>query len=354
LKIICHRALIYLALIAFGVRLGEAENQADFELPSWKSEHAGRPYFPGGGLWPIEPAQKKHKTAPETKAAENEQPVLKRDYVILRKKDIAPIGGGAVRDIPDDLPPLDSDLYQKYFASSPSQFLIDPQNLMTEQKANDVLRFLEFHAQQSGFVIYGMVFGKNQVLPEHHDWSQLHHKWFNGANSILVVYHLQNPESLQLYFNPSIISQLPESVVSRIRSCCVAEARLADDGPDQFEKIAIELSIQAFGLEKLQARSPISKKPVLSHTTILPSPAPLRNSDSSLVSPALIKSLIIGSTGILLLSLVFFLMQSISTQRLRQQQPILFPGLPKQERLGGLHCGGTYIGISFDLERDKS
>ncbi len=347
-----------MAWSALATQSGGAESQVGIELPSWKSEHAGRPYFPGGGLWPIESLQKNPstvskreiETAPEADAAKNDPAALKGEYVILGGKTILPFAGTT---LPDDLPPLGPELYLKYFDSRPTRFLIDPQNLMAEQKANDAMRFLEFHSQESRFDIYAMVFGRNQIVPAAHNWPELHQKWFPDSNSILVVYHLEKPDSLQLFLSTGIASQLPDSVLAGIRSSCIAEAKFAEEGPDQMERIAIELSIQTIWLEKLIAHSRNSENSLLAAPAKRSSPSP-GSASIPLVSPALVNSLIIGSAAILLLALAIFLKQILLNQRNSRKPPILFPGLPKHERLGGLHSGGAFVAISFDLENKNS
>ena len=52
------------------------------------------------------------------------------------------------------LPPIEGELRNVYFGYQPVDFLIDPQRLLTEQKSNDIKRFLEFHSDESDTKIY--------------------------------------------------------------------------------------------------------------------------------------------------------------------------------------------------------
>src|SRR5690606_2097318 len=154
---------------------------------------------------------------------------------------------------PEPLPPLEGELLDLYFQHAPVDFLIDPQRLLTEQKSNDIKRFLEFHSDESPFNIYVMLFGETQTLPEPIDTQQLHREWFSEAPTVLMLYYREHPEMTELVINETVRASMPKSVFDRILQNCLREGAATDDAPDQVEKMAIELSIQLYWLGRLMA-----------------------------------------------------------------------------------------------------
>lgn len=343
------------------------------DLPSWKSDGATVPYFPGGGLWPdaslpkggVAYIEKVLAPSSETEVAKT----VPTEYVVLREEPgdiVAPFEGV---EESSDLPPIDEALQKQFFGSKPTEYLIDPQGLVTEQKANDVLRFLEMHAEESRFVIYPVVLGKNQTVPDAIDLKQIHREWFGDRLAIMVVYHYLEPDSLEIVYNESLAPKIPATVFHKIRQNCVGEAKLADNGPDQLEKITIELSIQAFWLEKLMDREPLTIRLPAEETQVavhapapiiepveapveieevfaLPKPDPAPEPESNLI-----RIIVVGSSSILLLAVLLFLRELVVSRLSRKQEPILFPSFPGQPRLGGEFTGGAFIGISYDPGR---
>ena len=348
----------------------------NIELPKWDVDADVAPYYPGGGLWPDGTlpegglAYIKGISIPAVEEKMAHKPTA-TEYVILKEEKKPPIENLIDPEMADELPPIENELKERYFAKVPVRPLIDPQGLITEQKANDILRFLELHAEESDIQIYTVVFGKHQKIPDDVDLEQQRKAWFGDKPVILAAYHIREPDTLQLHFNETISERLPALVVTKICNSCIEEAKLADNGADQLERIVIELSIQTFWLEKLlQQKSlpPGMELTSLEHaaksllTVAKPDPVSrpaeldsivqeIKRKVEATVSPKLVKTIVAGSSAILILALILFIRGAFVQRRSLKNEPVLFPSYHQQTRLGGEFTGGTFVGVSYELGR---
>lgn len=346
------------------------------ELPEWDSAGESSHWYPRGGLWPEGALPEGALAYFKAKSVRKTRPVP-TEYIVL-KEETNPVQDLGNLEAQDDLPPIGSKLQNQFFGQRPTRYLIDPQHIITEQKANDVLRFLEIHAEDSRFAIYPVVLGRNQTVPEDVDLPQLHKDWFGGEPTLLFAYQVRVPDSLRIIYNDDVAVKIPKAVLAKIRDHCVSEAKLADNGADQLEKIVIEMSIQAFWLEKLMDRAPsepevtvvpeeVTAIPKISEeirprvvaeiepvAVEKPAVSPYRDQIDAVVTPGLIRALIIGSSAILFLAMILFLKTFVSRRKNNGPEPVLFPGYHRQERLGGEFSGGTFVGLSYDPARSGS
>lgn len=350
---------------------------ADQLLPSWPEQDNG--YYPGGGLWPegtlpdnagefiagIEDSES-HETSAKLAA----DPAAEMILVIHEDSEDLPPKPEVQNEVPDELPRIEGDLQDAYFAEKPAQLLVDPQKLVTEQRANDVLRFLEFHDEESDFRICAMILGHNQEIPEEVDLAQLEEKWFDDRATFLAVYQLSRPEDLELIYHPGNTRRLADPTLERIRYDCVRAARAVDNPSDQLEKLIVELSIQLFQLEQGRRVSnpmaPVPSPPVA--TTGDPvegSPVTVAVVLETAIDPGRwaiairfidrirsagpIAWMVLGSSLLLVLSIALFLRTVYAKRRTSGKKPILFPACEPRRRIGGVHNGGAFAGISFEL-----
>lgn len=268
-----------------------------------------------------------------------------------------------VEEVPayEPLPPIEGELEDLYFAYAPVDYLIDPQRLLTEQKSNDIKRFLEFHSDESNFHIYVMVLGETQTVPEDVDLKALHKKWFSDSPTALMLYYREHPEMTELVFNESITSTLPSSVFDRITQYCLREGAATDDAPDQVEKMAIELSIQLYWLSRLaDAEGAEAKEKVAAsepHEMPASEDAPelLREYMPGIFVektgqwvPYVVTGLLVLA-GICLLGFIGWLAMWWRGREKISGKPLIFPEFQVVSRLGGEYSGGSYIGMSFDI-----
>ena len=186
------------------------------EMPEWEGEAESGSYALGGGLWPtglISNEDVTEESSPPTSPELANTPSAEEGLRFYGP-------GGATSDEPiradfnesapqgspdgvpelivetpavEALPKIEGDLQELYFAHPPVDFLVDPQRLLTEQKSNDIKRFLEFHSDESDFHIYVLVVGETQSIPEEVDLRELHREWFEDAATVMMIYHRENP-----------------------------------------------------------------------------------------------------------------------------------------------------------------
>lgn len=376
---------------------------AKIDMPEWEAENTAGEYFLGGGLWPqgLIPDQKVAVNAPG--AADSEtippKPTSKnaakfygpQGLVEAEKAEKAEKAGdtppesivvnGAyepegppspimAEDVEtpalEPLPAIEGQLADLYFQHTPVDFLIDPQRLLTEQKSNDIKRFLEFHSDESNFQIYIMVLGETQSLPDGVELKQLHKEWFSDRPTVMMLYYREHPEMTELVFNDNIRAELPQSVFERIRQNCLREGGANDDAPDQVEKMSIELSIQLYWLSRLRAHDGSEAQERAAETSVhdmvasADAPELLREyapgifiEDSSrIVSLMLTLAMVVA--GIVAFGMAGWLVLLWRSRDSVSGKPLLFPNFKIVPRLGGEYSGGGFASMSFELNENSS
>lgn len=262
----------------------------------------------------------------------------------------------------EELPPLEGKLADVYFEHPPVDFLIDPQRLLTEQKSNDIKRFLEFHSDESEFHLYVMVFGENQKIPEEVDLQSLHQQWFSDRPAVVLLYFRERPELTEFLYSDKVRSALPSSVFERIAQNTLREGGATDLAPDQVEKMAIELSIQLYWLSRLlrSEGSESHERAVSGSVHDLPASADapellreyapgifLEEKGRKVLSIVVTALLIIGSV-LAVAGLGWLAMWFRNRQRIAGN-PLIFPSFEILPRLGGEFCGGAFVSMSFEI-----
>ncbi len=395
-------AILLLASVACG------SLHARIELPEWDSAADAGSYSLGGGLWPerLIPGGASENRAvaetdpdfvgppapplpsPDTGLAGTEAPAVPSSpgpfYGPVAGTEEGPdLSLQRVRENPDGtftvpeeevaeveayepLPPLEGELADLYFAHAPVEFLIDPQRLLTEQKSNDIMRFLEFHSDESKIRIYIMSFGENQKIPADIDIQALHQKWFSDSPAVLMLYYREQPQLTELVFNESIRDSLPKSVFDRILQNCLREGAVADLAPDQVEKMAIELSIQLYWLSRLMEQEKDGGKALERASSIhelVASPdapellreyAPGIFIDENGKALTFVLAVVFILGGLAAVGCVAWVVMWWRGRENVSGEPLLFPEFRIAHRLGGEYCGGGFVSMSFELNEGSA
>ncbi|MGB0153001.1 MAG: hypothetical protein ACPGFB_03140 [Verrucomicrobiales bacterium] len=378
-------------ITAFSVTLLTAGGlAADIDMPEWGSSSESEGYALGGGLWPVgllpdgaPEAEEGEATAVVAGGAEtptNPDGSPLTFYGPLTTTDAVSnaVGNdtsdsGEILDQPaqappvEALPPIEGELRNVYFGYQPVDFLIDPQRLLTEQKSNDIKRFLEFHSDESDFKIYVMVIGETQEIPDDIDLRKLHKEWFSDQNTVMMVYHREHPDLTEFVYNETVRSALPKSVFDRIRQNCLREGAATDFAPDQVEKMAIELSIQLYWLGRLMAAEGTEAEAISEAESVYDLPASadapelLREYAPSIFvegsSRRAVSILITIAVILACLVLVAFVGWIVVLLRGMDRiggGPMIFPGFEPVTRLGGEFSGGGFVSMSFDINDTSS
>lgn len=407
------KKLILLSLLVF---LPARFAQAAIDLPGWDDATEASTYYLGGGLWPknLIPDAAVADQQPGEEAAEAAAVVAVEGTTTIQVEIVGPpvpgrpqpepiiltvadasqakfygpqvaeaTGSGGelsmqrVRENPDGtffvpeeiveevayepLPPLEGELADLYFEHAPVDYLIDPQRLLTEQKSNDIMRFLEFHADESKFRIFVMAVGETQKVPDDVNLEQLHQKWFSDDPAVLMLYYREKPELTELVFSENVRNSLPASVFERIRQNILREGAVADLAPDQVEKMAIELSIQLYWLSRLIASEKKDRATINAAATVhelMASPdapellreyAPGIFIDESGKVLSFIVTLVFILGGLALVGTIAWVAMWWRGREVVSGEPLLFPEIQIARRLGGEFSGGGYVGMSFEI-----
>lgn len=267
----------------------------------------------------------------------------------------------AAPEIIEELPPLTGELGKRFFAHTPVDYLIDPQHLLTEQKSNDIQRFLEFHSDEAEFDIFVMVLGEKQKIPDDVDLKALHKKWFGDQPALLMVYYREHPDLTELVVNEDITAALPATVMAQVRENILREGSATDHAPDQVEKMAIELSIQLYwvgrlleqeskeGLELAATGSAREMSASDDAPEVLREYAPqffLASPTKAIPYLFLAVLIVIAFAGGGMLWAAWRWWQD--RERIGGRA-LLFPHFQITPRLGGEFSGGAFVGMSFDL-----
>ena len=166
----------FLPVILILLILPVAARAAKVEMPEWEEGVESASYHLGGGLWPKglipEPGVEDENPVltadaaeagapapgptqfygPQGLAEEGTKPAESNQRQLIENPDgtfTVPEEPVVEQEAYEPLPPLEGELRDLYFGFAPVDFLIDPQRLLTEQKSNDIMRFLEFHSDES-------------------------------------------------------------------------------------------------------------------------------------------------------------------------------------------------------------
>ena len=361
---------------------------ANVDLPEWEESSAPAAFVLGGGLWPTDilgsgtagdepevvaegsevptPDQALKFYGPGGAEVESDEPIRAE----VKEVDVSPDGvPQLVVEAPaiEALPPIEGDLKDLYFAHAPVDFLIDPQRLLTEQKSNDIKRFLEFHSDESEFHIYVLVIGETQKVPGDVNLRELHREWFSDASTVMMLYYREKPELTEFVYNEKVRSSLPKSVFDRIEQNCLREGAATDLAPDQVEKMAIELSIQLYWLGRLMEHESKEEQELFASTPVhelaasenapelLREYAPgifLEESGLKVVSFIFTTLIIVGV--ILLFTGIGWLFLRLKSQDRFSGGPLIFPNFEIVPRLGGEFSGGGFVSMSFDIREGSN
>ena len=412
------------SLIVLTLGFASAVRGLDFEylefeiltLPVWRyyeAEEDTAGYYPGGGLWPEGTLPKKGGIAHVVKADEEFRKArLWRKYPSLEPKE----GGEEVQvpipkvrylasetdeilpelpsheSVAEELPELTAAEIDELIGQKPEQMLIDPQGLINGQRANDIMRFLEFHSEQAKFQIYALVLGENQQLPESVNLDQVHEDWFAETKTALLIYHQNAPLKTRVILGQKISVQVEPGFVYSLIENSIAGRMESEDSADQLEKIAIELSIQLFGLESHlnRPKTPVKveeaplvaaefgpqNQPIEAATEptefLFPLTTPIEpiafeqdpklakwsNAWASVAgffktnieNGRFVKWIVTCSCIVLGLAVCWLFWNFLARRRAEHQPSYHFPACTPQQRLGGQYCGGTFIEMSFNLD----
>lgn len=142
--------------------------------------------------------------------------------------------------------------FLKAASHSPSdRLLVDPDGLVQETQAEDLSRFLEFHARESRIKAYFLVLDRDQKLPSSPDLAGLASGALLSSDSCLAIYSLGEPWRTRLFMSRKVHDAASASYLSNLLEDCVHDAMQVSEPSDQLHRFAVRLSIRLNWLEKI-------------------------------------------------------------------------------------------------------
>jgi hypothetical protein len=235
--------------------------------------------------------------------------------------------------------------------------LIDPGSELPETPAEDLRRFLGYHAEQADIPIVVLLLAKDERLPAQADLERFAQGTLSKRRAALLAYPMGEPWRARLFLPRAAHQAVSSAFLTRLVEACLAEAASATLPEDQLHEYVVQLSIRLFWLQKELAKSTSSslafadtaKTPPLTevgHPAVEPSaPAPtaaaapastLRLPNASLLTIAILGTVLLTLTG----RRVIRSAKKAAKQR-RHRQIWTLPEPETESRLSGAFCGGA-------------
>lgn len=257
---------------------------------------------------------------------------------------------GAAPEPPSSTDPVPEPLADAYFAKPPSDFVTDPQRLLTPDERERIHRLLASHAEEAAVGVQVFLFGARQEIPT--DWrveeqaERLHQP---QRPSVMLVFHLAAPHRSEIYLPPILARHISLAEQRRTLESCVLQAQSQVDPAGQLDAFLQQLAIRAYwightcGLERVDAG-------LSTENRSWPAPAAANKKKPKWQLPPEVTrfwldcltlwpwlAMAAGALGLaFLLGIV---------RRLRQKHR--FPEIAIEPRLGGPYAAGVGAAISF-------
>lgn len=249
--------------------------------------------------------------------------------------------------IPPDPPPLapeaepDRKLAEvaelvERLSETPTSFLIDPQQLLTEQEKHDIDHFLAYHAREASVSVAMLMLPSGLELPVGISFSELRRQWFGDEPVMLVVYSLGNPGATELIWQDA---SMPLEAQQAIWASCLGESLVARDPFNQAERFLTELAVRLYWYHADDLPDARPELDLLADETTSESISP-----EAAAFPEFFNGRIAAAAAgafVLLTSIV------VLVRRRRLAGPHLLPEIEICPRLGAPHAGGGHAVISF-------
>jgi hypothetical protein len=233
-----------------------------------------------------------------------------------------------------------------YFAEKPSEFLVDPQGLLSAKDYNDRLSFLKYHAGDSSIDFFVYVFGGEQEIPGEARAEETVERLFtSGRPAVVVFYFLGAPQRSVIHLSHSLTEAVSAADQRRALQSSVMSAFEKLNTTDQLAAFSVQMSIRIYWMERMfgGGASPeqmISVAPRPAAKKVVP-PSALEIWKEKLSTWAEewwgVAALLVGAC----------LLASSFVAWMRSRLRYSFPDLEVESRLGGEHAAGVGAVISF-------
>jgi hypothetical protein len=134
--------------------------------------------------------------------------------------------------------------------SLPGEYLIDPDQLLSEMHQQEMVRFLEFHAHDARIRLYVMVIPHDRKITDETSLDAVASGALLKNDSCLLVFPLGEPWRARLFLSKGIHDQTSPAFLNETLQACLQEAFQSSEEHDQLKRYAIHLSTRLFWLQK--------------------------------------------------------------------------------------------------------
>ncbi len=236
--------------------------------------------------------------------------------------------------------------------------LIDPNSELAETPAEDLRRFLGYHAEEARIPILVLVLAGNEKLPVAAPLETLAGGSQLARRSATLIYPLGEPWRARLFLPRSVHEAVSPSYLTRMIEACLTAAAATTQAEGQLHEFVVQLSIRLFwlqeeilkhrpevlaGVNEASAAQPLTEVASINETPAAPRAQPAQAATPALVLPA---------ASIVTIAILMGVLLALATRRLirgarkaakdrRHRQVWTLPDLETDPRLGGAFCGGS-------------
>ncbi|MBL9131017.1 MAG: hypothetical protein JNG86_07455, partial [Verrucomicrobiaceae bacterium] len=226
-----------------------------------------------------------------------------------------------------------------------TEYLMDPDVLVPEMAHMQMMRLLEFHAQDARIKLYVLILPPGGVLPALPGLERLASGSLVRTDSCLLAYPLGEPERARLFVSKSVFDSASTRFLAETAEACAKAAYESSEPHDQLQNYTIELSKRLFWLQKaLSLNSPAparqpEKLEEFARANEIPPPqlsSPGFDADSSALA-------MLGTLAVVAFLSLAYLggTQVVRWRRRRVQTRVwMLPEMEPLTRLGGAFTGG--------------
>lgn len=132
-----------------------------------------------------------------------------------------------------------------------TDFLSDPQELLSQQEFRDRQSFLDYHSSESNIEIFVYLFDDRQEFPADTNIETVYQDLFAMHGPVaLVFYHLGAPDRSQLFMSPEIRAVISQDQQDRTLRAAIAEAFEKSDVGYQLDNFLVEISTRLYWVER--------------------------------------------------------------------------------------------------------
>jgi hypothetical protein len=234
--------------------------------------------------------------------------------------------------------------------------LIDPTAELAETQAEDLRRFLGYHAEKSHIPIVVLVLPKDEKLPATTSLDTIAQGSLSARRAALLVYPIGEPWRARLFLPHSAHEAVSTTYLTRLVEACLAQADTASTPEDQLHEYVVQLSIRLFWLQKELNKSNASSK-AFADTAQTPSLAEVGPNTptppaATPPSPSFPQFLQLPTASVVTIAILLGFILAVAARRLvrlaktsatqrRHRQIWTLPESETTPRLGGAFCGGS-------------